>query len=183
MTRIFCSNKLEKNVDKLSKELPSDYMAKSLNSWNGQLFFMDRKKHLIFVNNLTSYCLILINFKKKDFSNINNLFKERLFEQLINDNILVDTKTFAHIFEPIDLHFFRTNNDKRIIGTMVDLIYQFKAYNTDRDIPFDLINTTELNSFLNKTPYNKPTESKKILSFPRENMEEEILKTMADSNM
>lgn len=179
MTHIFCSKKLQKIVDNLDKELSSNSMVRSLNNWNCQLFFMDRKKHLIFVNNLTSYCLVLVNFKKNDFVNINNIFRKRLFEQLIVDDIPLDKKSFDQIFEPIDLHFFKTNNDRRIIGNMVDLIYQFKAYREDMMIHLDLVDISEINGYLNKIPYNKPTESKKILSFPRENMSEEIIKTNA----
>lgn len=177
MINIFCSKKLQETVNNLDEELPSDCMAKSLNNWNGQLFFMDRKKHLIFVNNLTSYCLVLVNFKKKYLADINNIFRKRLVEQLIVDDIPLDKKSFDQIFEPIDLHFFKTNNDRRIIGNMLDLIYQFKAQREDLMIHLDMVNISKINGYLNKIPYNKPTESKKILSFPRENMKEEIIKT------
>lgn len=177
MTRIFCSKKLHVIVDKIDKQLPSDCMTRSLNNWNSQLFFMDRKKCIIFVNNLTNYSLLLIDFKKKDFLNINKIFRQRLNNQLEHDKIILTPNSFDSIFEPIDMKFFKTNNDRKIIGNMSDLIYQFKGMREDNFTNIDSMDVLTVNGNLNNIPYNNPTETKKKLSFPRKNMELEIKKT------
>jgi hypothetical protein len=176
MTRIFCSKKLHSVIENINHQLPENSLTRSLNDWNGQLFFIDRKKILIFVNNLTNYSILIIGFKKKDLSNINNIFRQRLKNQLLHDKILFDSQSFDDIFEPIDLKFFKTNNDRRIIGNMSDLIYQFKGMREINYSHIDNMDIETVNGYLNDIPYNKPTEEKKILSFPRENMIQEINK-------
>lgn len=179
MTRVFCSKKLNGLFDNIDTHLPSDCMTRSLNNWNAQLFYTDRKKNMIFINNLTCYSVIIIDFKKKDLPNITHIFKQRLQVQLQQDKIVLTSKEFDKIFEPIDMKLFKTNNDRKIIGTMSDLIYQFKGIRADNYTHIDLMDINIVNSHLNKIPYNNPVETKKILSFPKENMEIEILKTSA----
>jgi len=174
MTRIFCSKKLHGLIDNIDNQLPTDCLTRSLNDWNGQLFFTDRKKTLIFVNNLTCYSILIIDFKKKDLKKINSIFKQRLKDQLLHDKISLNSQDFDKIFEPIDLLFFKTNNDRKIIGNMSDLIYQFKGMREENYTHVDSMDIKTVNGYLNNIPYNNPTEAKKILSFPRENMELEI---------
>jgi len=45
--------KLHEFVGEVQTTLPTENIERNLNNWNGHLFFMDRKKCLVFVNNLT----------------------------------------------------------------------------------------------------------------------------------
>ena len=183
MTRIFCSKKLHGIIDIVDNKLPSDCMTRSMNNWNGQLFYTDRKKILIFVNNLTCYSILIFNFKKKDLKNTNNIFRQRLKDQLLHDQIISDSRVFDKIFEPVDLQFFKTNNDRKIIGNMSDLIYQFKGIREEHYIHIDSMDIKTVNAYLNDIPYNNPTETKKILSFPKDNMKLKIIKTSAQQQL
>ena len=174
MTRVFCSKKLYSLFDHIDNHLPADCMTRSLNNWNAQLFYTDRKKNMIFINNLTCYSIFILDLKKKDLPNISHIFKQRLKVQLQQDKIVLTSSEFDKIFEPVDMKFFKTNNDRKIIGTMSDLIYQFKGIRADNYTHIDSMDINYVNSNLNNIPYNNPVEAKKILSFPKENMKSAI---------
>lgn len=59
MIQIFCSRKLHEFVGNVEVVLPTEGIERNLNNWNGHLFFLDRKKCLVFVNNLTNYFVIM----------------------------------------------------------------------------------------------------------------------------
>ena len=129
---------------------------------------------MIFINNLTCYSIFILDLKKKDLPNISHIFKQRLKVQLQQDKIVLTSSEFDKIFEPVDMKFFKTNNDRKIIGTMSDLIYQFKGIRADNYTHIDSMDINYVNSNLNNIPYNNPVEAKKILSFPKENMKSAI---------
>ena len=156
MTAIYCSNKLKQLIGSSVLDLPVNPKNSLLGDWNGHLFSLDKRKCLAFVNNKTYYSLFFTDILKKDLVDFNDLFLSRLIQQLIFDRV-TDLGIISLIKQETgNLTFFRTNNDKRTIGTMNDLIYQFKVH---RDYKYDSLYEMDVvkeNSLINDT-FTKPT--------------------------
>lgn len=173
MPRIYCTKKLESFIGNADQDLPSDMIYRSLQDWNAHLFFADRKKCLVFVNNRTAYSLFLADILKKDLKNIDLLFHRRLFEQLKHDNILNTDEAFKSIFPPEELKFYKTNNDRKTIGRINDFVNMFKVHLFYKYDKFENMNIIYENGLINTAPTGIPGEMKKTWSSPIENMTNE----------
>lgn len=172
MSRIYCTQRLQKFIGKGVQDLPIDLVDSKYGDWNGNLFFINKRKYIVLTNNLTNYSIFLPNILKKDLKEFNNLVERRVIEQLKHDKI-IDQNDSEFINEFIGhLTFYKTNNDRRITGVMNDIIFNFKAnclykynYISEMDIIVE-------NGILNTMPTMKPRELKKILSIPIDNLKE-----------
>jgi len=112
-TRIHTSKKLEKLVKKLIR---TDQKGECgiLGKWNATIFFVDRKKCWLLSNARTQYNVILSDIKVVDLANIDEIFKNALYGQLVYDGIIMD---FDHLCAIIgELNFLPTDNDRKTIG-------------------------------------------------------------------
>lgn len=112
-TKIHTTKKLEKLVRKL---ISTDQNIDSgkLGKWNATVFYVNRKKCWLLTNGLTKYNVVLLDIKTADLTNIETIFKEALYGQLVYDGILMD-------FEKLDklvgqLIFLPTDNDRKTTG-------------------------------------------------------------------
>lgn len=85
-----------------------------LGKWNATIFYVNRKKCWLLTNGLTKYNVILTDIKASDLTNIDSIFKESFYRQLVYDGILID-------FEKLDLiigqlEFLPTDNDRKTTG-------------------------------------------------------------------
>ena len=174
MTKIYCTHRLQKFIGKGVQDLPIDLIDSKYGDWNGNLFFINKRKYIVLTNNLTNYSIFLPNILKKDMKEFNNLVERRIMEQLIHDKI-INHNYNEFISEFIgQLTFHKTNNDRRITGVMNDIIYNFKAnclYKYNHISEIDIIHE---NGILNTMPTIKPRELKKKLSIPIDNLIELI---------
>lgn len=85
-----------------------------LGKWNATVFYIDRKKCWLITNGLTKYNLILTDIKASNLNNIEQIFKDSLFAQLIYDGILMDYEYLNSILGELD--FLPTDNDRRTTG-------------------------------------------------------------------
>jgi hypothetical protein len=178
MSRIYCTKKLQSFIGQVDEKLPSDLNEISINDWNAHLFFLDKRKCLIFVNNLTFYTIFLVDILKKDLKNIDLIFRKRLQEQLVHDKIISDSEFAESIFSKPELNFFKTNNNKKVIGRINDFTDMFKVhcfYKYDNVKEMDVLKE---NGLMNQTTTGKLNEIKKSWSSPIQNLEE-IIKTSA----
>lgn len=173
MPRIYCTKKLESFIKDVDHDLPSDLIYRSLLDWNAHLFFAERKKCLVFVNNKTAYSIFMINLLKNDLKHIDVLFHRRLIEQLEYDKIIGTNESCESLFPHEELKFYKTNNDRKTIGRINDFVYMFKShlfYKYDQLKNMDIIYE---NGLINSTPTGKPGEMKKTWSNPIENLNNE----------
>jgi hypothetical protein len=167
MTTIFCSHKLKQfygvnNFTNLTPHVPSPF-----GDWNGHLFYINRKKHLIFVNNKTYYTVLIADVTKKDLSNFQQLFIERFIGQLIFDKVIKPADSLILLQKNLPVHFASTNNDQKSLGIIRN---QILAYSETDGIPYHMDKTiAERNHFLNDAPTSAGQKSWKY-SFPIENM-------------
>ncbi len=161
MTRVYCTNKLKSFIGKVETDLPDDSNNLTINDWNAHLFFIERKKCLIFVNSLTHYSVFIPAVLKKDLKQINNLFFNRLTEQLINDGVIHQQNEIETIWKPTDLCFYKTNNNKSAIGRINYLVDSFNIHNIYKYESFEFMDVVYENGLLNQTPFELKREGSK----------------------
>ncbi len=109
------------------EENPLPDVGNKLGNWNGHLFTFDRSKNLIFMNDRTAYTLVLLNIKKADLKDFSKVFKEALINQLYNDLKISERQEIEVRKWVSDTQLAKTNNNKKILGTMNDFIQTIKA--------------------------------------------------------
>lgn len=115
VTPIYTSKKLEKFTKKLMNiDEPGEEELSELGKWNANIFYVQRKKCWLLTNAKTRYSVILTDVTSADIKNIDAIFKDTLYSQLIYDGIFTDYKTMENLLG--DLRFFPTDNDRRTIG-------------------------------------------------------------------
>lgn len=112
-TKIHTTKKLEKLVKKL---ISTDHNPDSgkLGKWNATVFYVDRKKCWLLTNGPTKYNVILTDIKSADLKNIESIFKESFYAQLIYDGLITDFKDVDSIIGHMD--FLPTDNDRKTTG-------------------------------------------------------------------
>lgn len=164
MIPIYCSNKLSK-LGEFSLFTPhEEIIEKSIGGWNAQLFILNRKKYIMFVNNKTFYSVIVSCFLKKNLKQLETLFLKRYIEQLIFDKVIAPVDGLLVQLTHLPLVFTKTNNDRKTIGTMNDFILNFK-------FTYDLLEeeengVKELNHNINTSPIKTRNISSKKYTTP-----------------
>ena len=168
MANIYCTKKLEKIIGKENiQEIESD---NSIGNWNANVFYVNRKKFIFLINDKTCYSIILPNFIKKDLINFNSIFYHRLFEQFQNDKILISAKLKIKL-ESIPFNFMKTNNNRKIIGTMTQFIKDIEYYLYYHNEQLNLI---ELNNRMTNNYVGAFKEKKYEMDSPIELMQKTI---------
>ena len=145
MANIFTTHKLSRLIgNTLIDNSPLE--TSKLGDWNSNLFFINRKKCLILINNQTFYSILMLDIRKSDFMNFHQLFANRLLSQLSHDNIEVPIDCIDKIKEELRPNFLKTNNDRVALGTLNKFIQDTKYY-----IQFEHLNQIE---FLNINKLN-----------------------------
>jgi len=159
-TIIYTSKKLEKLIKKLIKTDLNDEFGK-LKKWNATVFYIDRKKCWLVTNAKTQYNVILIDIKIKDLKNIEEIFKNAFYSQLVYDGIIID---FDFLSTNIgELIFLPTDNDRKTTGfqnhRLQDLEWWKYEFGSLKNMPIkDLANR------INRTPIHLG-KSKKMSDF------------------
>ncbi|MCL5128474.1 MULTISPECIES: hypothetical protein [unclassified Algibacter] len=127
-TKIHTTKKLEKLVKKListDKETDCGILGK----WNATVFYVDRKKCWLITNGYTKYNVILTDIKASELSNIEEIFKDALFGQLIYDGIIIDFENLNSIIGSLD--FLPTDNDRSTTGFQNQRLEQLDWWKND----------------------------------------------------
>lgn len=125
----FCSKKLS---DLLKLKTKRTELSGSYEKWNGHLFYLDKKKCLVFMHKETLYSVVLLDILKKDLENLNKLFIDSFIKQLYSDSILPQDKEnkIRNEYKQITLQL--TDNDKEIIGSLNDCVLRIKYFRNDK---------------------------------------------------
>jgi len=173
MPRIYCTKKLEGFIKDVDQNLPFEKLNRSIQDWNAHLFFVERKKCFVFVNNKTAYSVFLTNILKKDLKHIDVLFYQRLIQQLKYDKVIKTDESFESLFSLEEIQFYKTNNDRKAIGRINDFVNMFKTHMFYKYDKFENMDIVYENGLINNTPTGKPGELKKTWSSPIENLKNE----------
>lgn len=174
MTRVYCTNKLKDFIENVEETLPDDFNDIKLSDWNAHLFFVDKRKCIVFVNILTYYTVFIADIVKKDLKNIDGMFMKRLKEQLLQDKLVDDFKNATPLTDGAKISFIKTNNNKKAIGRINDFVSIFKVH---RFYKYDHLNEMDVvyeNGLINSTPTGQYADLKKTWTYPVENLREKL---------
>ena len=172
MTTIFLTNKLQLLIGTNRLGTASEFTPCLLGDWNAHVFFVERKKNLIFVNNISYYCVLMDNIRKAELDTIESLFVRRLLDQLVYDEIL-DLAWYQRIVLVIQsFALASTNNYIKTIGRMNDFISAYKLdrspeYKSDRSLE-------ELNHNKNTIPTSSGRDEYGVYAHPIRDMKRMI---------
>lgn len=111
-------------TEKLRKKLRLSYEKDivstkgDINCWHGHYFPWNRKACVIFVNNLTRYCVVLYGIKASDMESIDEMFREQLRRNFILDNI--DIGSGEEYIDGLGKIEFSKTSDRSILGSIND---------------------------------------------------------------
>jgi hypothetical protein len=174
MTRVYCTKKLKDFIDNVDETLPDNFNDIKLSDWNAHLFFVDKRKCMVFVNILTNYSVFIADIVKKDLKNIDEIFMMRLKEQLIQHGIVDYIDKAVFLTDGVKISFFRTNNNKKAIGRINDFVDMFKVHCSVKYGHLDEMDVVYENGLINRIPTGKYTDIKKTKSSPVDNLKEII---------
>ncbi|MGV8830302.1 MAG: DUF6933 domain-containing protein [Breznakibacter sp.] len=178
MKRVYCSKKLGDYIGSIDQNLPHNFSEIKPSDWNAHLFILDRKKFVVFVHALTNYTVFIDKILKKDLQNINSIFEERLKSQLVNDNLEIKAGLFNILLLGQEIEFYRTNNNKQVIGRLNDFVRIFKFHCQYKYDILDKRNVIHENEIINSTPIQLTINNKKYWTTPIKEMSE-LIKTSA----
>ncbi len=151
MTKIFTTKKLEKIIHKRIEN--SEYVVENkLGNWNATVFYVAKKKCLLFVNEKTFFSVIIPRFSTKDNNRIEDMFIECFYNQLIFEKINID---FEKICSNIgEITFNSTNNNRKIIGILNYNIEKLNYFKYNYPI-FNSSVIRDMTKKLNETPFKQ----------------------------
>jgi len=129
MPTIFCSNKLS-TILKINKI--QHVIHDKTDAWNGHLFYLLKRKCLIFIHKQTLYSFVMLDILKKNLADFNMVFVENYIMQLQADSILPSTYENQIRERYKNIMLLPTDNDRKVIGSINDCVFRIKYYGTHR---------------------------------------------------
>ena len=167
MAIIYCTKKFETVVGK-SRIVKSDKFS-PLGNWNANVFMVSKKNCVIVMNDVSYYSVILIDFKKSDLLNFHEVFAERFFKQLKNDEISFPSEFTDKIKKELQPVFLTTNNNRKVLGAIQDATLDMNRYITeDYSDNIDFIDVDELNSNVNEKILSVLGKKKRGYGYPND---------------
>ncbi len=178
MAIIYCTQKLETVVGKsriVKSEKPS-----TLGNWNATVFVVSKKNCVMLMNDVSYYSVLLIDFKKIDLMNFHQVFAERFFKQLENDEISFPSEFTDKITQELQPIFLTTNNNRKVLDAIQDATFDMKKYITeDYSDDIDFIDVDELNSNINEKMISALGKKKRGCGYPNDATQELLNKFCA----
>jgi hypothetical protein len=144
---IYCSKKLEAFLGPITS-ITHQTESSKFGDWNGHFFSISRKNCLIFMNNKTCYSVVMTNVLKKDIKDFGQVFRERLIRQLDHDLELDEAQEIKIREDCSNILLNRSNNDKKIIGSINQQVDNLKYNNYGAGI--ENWNDIEVTGILNR---------------------------------
>lgn len=147
MILIQCTQKLLKEVGQEYKEAVIPTFP--LGCWHANLITIDRRKCVLFTNDLTRYSFFVPCLRKPDLLRLDHVFSQNLFRCLVNEGIAQEEIEKA-LEEIKEIGFTRTSN-RSILGTMNEIT---KIIEWTVQSECGLLNTdiSKLNMDINRIP-------------------------------
>ncbi len=143
--------------------IPYDDNRNPILDWNAHLFTVQRTQYIILTNTASLYSMILLG---RGITNDKNFIRETL--SCMEEFMIIDGNkaVYKNIIEPeVQRIFFSKIVDRRVLGSMNDLIFQAKIHLSEgQKSPLDvsfLLNESPM-SYLN---YNRPKDAFRKLYF------------------
>ena len=152
---IACTQKLGQQI-KIKNLPPNDNPFSSIKSWHAGFNYINRKKCLLFMNNMTSYSIFLYGIKKDELSDLGSTLKKYFIKSIQNEGF-DEYQASNFIDSENDVTKNKKTHNKVILGSMTDLWRILPYYRDFED--YILSGESEqsifpllLNKELNRTP-------------------------------
>lgn len=142
---------LIRSTQKLLKEIPDklvDLFAEG-EGWHANLFYIERRKCVLFTHDATLYSVFASGLKKPEFEHLDEVFGQRLFKVLLWDEF-----SQSHIEKMLDacrVVRFARSNSRSLLGSMNDLRFQIEV-NVAHDGGLANVDIADLHRRLNRIP-------------------------------
>lgn len=122
---VFLTNKLKEFIDPTKEE-----SSQKLNErWSAHLFYINRKKCIIFAHKETLYSFVIPNFKKTNPKGLSDQIIKELKSQLYSNDISIDAAfNYFELTNSQNIYFQKTDNDQKTLGWIRDLIQNLKVH-------------------------------------------------------
>lgn len=150
MLHLQCTKKVLKVVGKTKSE-PMTYNP-TLYSWHVNEFRANRRKLLLFTNDLTHYSVYCYPVLKPQFLKMNHVLATVLMESLMN--VGFDMSIAREYLNGFDPFLIGPTNSRRVLGVMNDLKQQILFMMSDYN--HNPLGDHEIIKRLNQTPYRIP---------------------------
>lgn len=147
---IRCTAKLLKEIGLTNSSLVDSAQDEStLGEWYANLFFVQRKKCIIFTNARTLFSFISFDINRAQIKNLGEVFRRGLGKALLDEDF--DGALIQRLVnECRDIRFAKAH-DRSVLGVMVDHIKNTK-WMVMRDGGLERCNFSEIIKQLNRTP-------------------------------
>lgn len=126
MAYICCTKKIIDLLDIRPSTYTLDEDTGLLGPWYANLFFINRKKCLIFMNSKTLFSFVVVNLTKKDIKQIGNIFRNELLKRLQAESI--EDEMIRRIMDSYEEITLCKTFDKRTLGSMNEFVFHFNFY-------------------------------------------------------
>lgn len=140
--------KIERTITKID-------ISDSFFSWHANLVLVNRRKHIIFVNDLSRLSLTIAGIRSTQYKNLNDIFLNELKNYLTSENL--DKEIMNEYLNECEDMVITTTNNRSVISTMNDIVLIMQ------EVSIEFKNYIELNqwnndSFYKPINYAKPME-------------------------
>ncbi|WP_160036939.1 DUF6933 domain-containing protein [Paenibacillus sp. An7] len=135
MLVIRSTKKLLKDM-KIDKIITPIAISDPFFSWHANLVLVNRRKHVVFVNDLTRLSLTIPGIRSTQYKNLENIFKEHLKSYLLFENI--DDSKINEYLNGCHEAIYTTTNNRSILGTLNDIVFIMKDIGREFDDCNDL---------------------------------------------
>lgn len=123
MQLIRCTQKLLKEL----KHKPAtniEPFKSLLGSWHANLLLIERRKCVLFINDSTLFTILVPYLKKLDFQNLNFVFQEHLFKNLLHEDC--SQKQIEAVLTEHNRLIYTKTNSRSILGSMNEQKFQLE---------------------------------------------------------
>ena len=149
MTVLRCTEKLLKEIGAPPTDVREFPRLGRLGSWHANIFRIERRKVIIFMNDHTLYSVVVAGVKKGSIDNIDELFREQLSASL--KSVRIDGARFKEVMEDSAQIIIGKTNSRSVLGSMNDHIAT-TIFRVQQVGGYSHLNAGEINMKLNDTP-------------------------------
>lgn len=129
MRYIHCIQKLIKEINPNTVSKGVEREVKGLGDWYANVFWIEKKAHIIFTNVKTLYSFIVPEIYRDDIENFGKIFVFGFIQSL--EGIGVSRELIFRILEEYSEFEIVKTNSRSIIASMNDHIYHFRGFDED----------------------------------------------------
>lgn len=127
-------------------------------SWHVNIYNLNQRKHIVFVNDLTRLAIIIDGIRKGQLERLKDKFKLTLWEYLLQEGVN-ETMINRYLTNGAEVAILKTNN-RSVLGTMKEVTWFIED---------DFHDNIERLKWLNRM-IHKPIDYKKPISYFKESL-------------